>query len=201
MRIECIHTGPFGVNTYLLYNDGEPGMLVIDPAGEAEEIARRAREYGKEISHIILTHGHFDHILAVDDIRAMADGKVYIHHEDAPMIGDAVMNQSVRFTGAFTTRADILLEGGETLHIAGEDIEILHTPGHSRGSISLRLGDDMIISGDTLFQRNVGRVDLPGGSMDDLRDSLRLLSELPRALRVYPGHGEPTTIGEEFHGE
>lgn len=183
-------------NAYLLAADADGPVVLVDPGADAEairaEVIRLRGQY--DIAGIVLTHGHFDHIGAVDELRG--DAPVYIHGEDAPMLTAAGGNLSTLTGMPFAVRpADAHLEEGG-LTLGGTTFEVLHTPGHTRGSCCL-LSDGVLISGDTLFARGYGRTDLPGGDMDALKESLRRLLKLPPETRIYPGHGDHSTIAIE----
>lgn len=185
--------GPLAANAYVVYEAGRDDAFAIDPGAEPDTI--RAMLDGRTLSGIVLTHGHADHIGAVRALRG-PDTPVYIHSLDAAYPTDPALSLATMVgTQSSQGAPDVLLEAGVT-EIAGVALEILHTPGHTPGSISLRCGDDLF-SGDTLFCRGFGRVDLPGGSMEDMRRSLRALLSLPGNLRVHPGHGPSTTIEAE----
>lgn len=185
--------GTLQANAYVLYQPERDDALVIDPGAEPEII--HAMLDGRRLSGIVLTHGHFDHIGAVSSLRS-ADAPVYIHRADADMLTRPDLNlaylmQQTSDCGA----ADVLLEEGD-ITISGIRFQVLHTPGHTPGSICLRCGMDLF-TGDTLFCRGYGRTDLPGGNAQQIRQSIRRLLSLDPGLRVHPGHGPSTTISAE----
>lgn len=188
---------PYGSNCWLITVGTQ--AAVIDPSAPTSTILRAMREAGCHLDTILLTHGHFDHILSVDALRQALPGvPVCVHSADAAMLTDGVQNASSLFFGQADTYspADRLLRNGEVIRLGDASLTVLHTPGHSPGSVCfLSDADGLLFTGDTLFSDNVGRCDLPGGSYSALRHSLRSLSTLPRSLRIYPGHGSPASLG------
>ncbi|MDP4092876.1 MAG: MBL fold metallo-hydrolase [Bacillota bacterium] len=196
MVFKCLSTGMFGSNTYII---GEKGKgVVIDAGAGADEIISVAEKNKLELTHVILTHGHIDHICNVDELRNKTGVSVAVHKEDAECLTDHILNGSSFFIGSKAFKpADILLNDGETLVAGNLEFEIIHTPGHTRGGICIKTGD-MVFTGDTLFRLSIGRTDLPGGSMEEILSSIQnKLFNLNENLKVYPGHGEPSTIGFE----
>ena len=188
MKITCLSVAPIGTCCYLLLPEGSDQCLIIDPGGEAERI-RRAAE-GRTIAAILLTHGHFDHIGAVRDLME-AGTRLAIHPLDEPMLSDPELNAGrpmMDLTVTAPTPTD-RVRGGETFTAAGLTLEVLHTPGHTPGSVCYRIGQDLF-TGDTLFHHGWGRTDLPGGNEADLFASLRSLMPLARTLTVHPGHDD-----------
>lgn len=196
--IEGIVTPGMGVNCYLLSCPETKKAILIDPGAGSKVIANWIKEKEILVSSILLTHGHYDHIGAVEDLRELLGVKVAIHKDDAEMLIDPFKNLS-RFMGQnmVLSPAEILLEDNQVLDLGNLTLTVLHTPGHTPGSICL-LTDDGLISGDTLFNGSVGRTDFPGGSMKKLLKSIhQKLMVLDDDVKVYPGHESPTTIGRE----
>ena len=186
MKIEKIVCGAYAENAYCI--DGE---LLIDPGDDLPTLARLAGG----IKAILLTHGHFDHMLAAEELQKRTGVPVYVHPLDAPMLSDASLS-------AYNPEVSSLPQPGHIACTAYPDslfgFRVLLTPGHTPGSVCLyHEGEKVLFSGDTLFRAGFGRTDLAGGSMHQLLSSLRTLLALPRDVRVYPGHGESTTIDEE----
>lgn len=196
METVRLKTGVLGVNTYLVFDNGS-GAFVVDPGGDAQKIRQAAAERGRKIQAVLLTHGHFDHIGALQELQR--DGaKVYVHTADAPMLLDDEASLGAQF--GYSTepcRADHLLSGGEELSLCGITIRVIATPGHTPGGVCYLAGD-VIFSGDTLFCGSVGRTDFSAGDHAQLICSIKnKLFTLPEHLRVLPGHGEETTIEDE----
>lgn len=194
MKILPIAPYSFGANTYAIISDGH--ALVIDPSVTVGAITSAVAEEGAVIDAIVLTHGHFDHIVAIDTLREATGVPVYIHEDDAEMLTDGTKNAFLTFFGRDRVYkpADKLLHDGDILKLGSSEIKVIHTPGHSKGSICL-LCDGFIITGDTLFADTVGRCDLWGGSNAELAASLTRLRELDPSLMIYAGHGAPERLG------
>ena len=185
-----IHTLPLGLyqtNCYIVHNEGSRRCIVIDPGYEANTILNRTALLGLEIEAILLTHGHFDHVGAVRQIAADTDCQVYLHENELSLPA-AMTDGPLYYT-------DLYSHDG-TLSIADLPIKVLHTPGHTPGSVCLLIGDAMF-SGDTLFAGSMGRCDFPGSNIFDMRKSLRKLRDLPGDYRVLPGHAEDSTLDFE----
>jgi glyoxylase-like metal-dependent hydrolase (beta-lactamase superfamily II) len=195
MIMKRLGTGMLGSNCYILGERGEG--VVIDPGVDCREILDVAAQEGLAIRLILMTHAHVDHILSADELRDRTGARVAVHKADARSLGNTLLNGSGLFGMKNTFRdADILLEDGQVAEAGGMRLEILHTPGHTPGSICIRAGD-MLFSGDTLFRMSIGRTDLGNGDYDDMMASLKKLMLLEDDLKVYPGHGTGTTIGYE----
>ncbi len=183
MRIHIIATGELQENCYVLYLEDRQDAVVIDPGDDAEDI-KRALE-NRQAAAVLLTHGHHDHTGA---LHAFKDRPIYIHQKDEPL-----MKASRFMAGAYQVQLERrpdptdFVEDGQILKLAGITFQVLHTPGHTPGSVCYRTGDD-IFTGDTLFDGDFGRTDLPGGSMQQMRESLRMLLGL-HGCHAYPGHG------------
>ncbi len=192
MRILNLFPGSYGSNCYLLESDGH--AVVVDPSASASSILRRVEADGCTLDAILLTHGHFDHIMSIDTLRnAVPNLPIYIHKEDAPMLTDGDKNAFAFFFGQERVwrGADRFLSDGDTIFVGTESLRVIHTPGHSPGSVCyLCESDAFIITGDTVFADGVGRWDLWGGDLDILRVSIVSLLRLNSQLTIYPGHGE-----------
>ncbi len=200
MIVESLVLGPVMTNTYLLYNPDEKHGVVIDPGMEPSPLLSRIREKELEIEAILLTHAHFDHIGGVREVRALTNAPVYVHELEADWLRDPRKNGSALFPGMPLINceaADYQLQGGEQLSLLGHNWQVVHTPGHSPGSITYVL-ESVIFCGDVLFKDSIGRTDLPGGDHDTLIRTLHdCILELPEDTRVLCGHGPETTIGRE----
>jgi len=198
MEIACLSVGPIGTNCYILHENKE--ALIIDPGGDAEEIMDFIQNHALIPQAILLTHAHFDHIGAVDELRSAFDIEVYIHEQESAWLTDSYLNGSKGLMGMEVTAkpADHFLKS-EHMKIASFSFKVFHTPGHSPGSVSFLFREaSFIVSGDVLFQQGIGRTDLAGGNIETLESSIRnVLYSFHDDLIVYPGHGPDTTIGEE----
>lgn len=196
--IEGRPVGVMGANCYLVYCLKTKKAAVIDPGAEGKKIYRWVLEKELKVEYILLTHGHADHIGAVDELKELLGAKVGIHAADADMLTDERQNLSSYFAPVIKMQpADLLLHDGQELKVGDEKITVLTTPGHSRGSVAF-FTTDGVISGDTLFAGSIGRTDFPGGSLEQLLQGVeQKLLVLPDDTPVYPGHGEATTIGTE----
>lgn len=198
MTIECIPNGLVQSNVYIVADNGEG--VVIDCGCPPEKVLEIANTRNIKLKHLILTHGHFDHIYYIDRLRELVDIKVHIHEKDADCLSDPFLNGLANFPvqGSFTFNpADSLLKDGDIIECSGLSFRIIHTPGHTKGSISILAGN-ALFTGDTLFNASIGRTDFPGGSTDEIIRSIKgKLYTLPDDTDVYPGHGITTTIGYE----
>ena len=176
MRVHCLEVGDLLTNCYFISSDKE--LLVVDPGANPEKIIKALEETGKKIKKIILTHYHFDHNQAAEEIRKRFNSAILIHTDDRDFLkeGGIVADRSVK--------------DKDEIEINGKILKVIHTPGHTEGSICL-LGENFIITGDTLFENGYGRTDLPGGSPDKMKKSLeRLRRKIKPGMHLYPGHGE-----------
>lgn len=199
MILETLVLGPLQTNCYILGCPASGDGLVIDPGAEAGRVEAVLKKHGLKLGKIILTHGHADHIGACGELKQSTGAKILVHREDAALLTDPHLNLTA-YTGfpcAFP-QADVLLDDGDVVELgAATTLTVLHTPGHTRGSICL-LGPNRLFSGDTLFAGSVGRTDFPGGSFKELLNSLKeRILPLADDVLVYPGHGPSSTIGFE----
>ena len=200
MKIETLVLGSVRTNCYLLINEGTRETLVVDPADRVDVIARKIVDEDLTLKAILLTHGHGDHILAVNDLKKQFGVKVYAAKAEEPLLLNPEQNLSQALFGiAVTVKPDILLEDGQEFEAAGIRLRMIHTPGHTPGGCCYYQADEKVLfSGDTLFCGSIGRTDFPGGSLSELIRSVKeKLLILPEDVKVYPGHEELTTIGHE----
>ncbi len=197
MEIRKFEDRWMGENTYVVTFDGCKDSFVIDPAMVYKDVEKYIRENELNVKYIILTHSHSDHIADVKKLQKLTDAKIVAHEEERDLLTDADKNLSKNFLyGAMEFEADTYVSEKDTMEICGEKITFMHTPGHTKGGMCVRVGMDMF-TGDTLFAGEVGRTDLYSGNYDELLNSLKRLSELEHDLRVHPGHGPSSTIGDE----
>lgn len=198
-RLETLVLGPLQTNTYIIYNNISKEAIVVDPAAEAEKIIKYLKEHDLVCSAIMLTHGHFDHILGVKDLKEATGADIYAHEEEINLLENPNLNASFQVGQAYTVSVDVPLKDGQILDLIGQKIKVLHTPGHTAGGVCYLFQDEnVLLSGDTLFQASIGRSDFPTGNGRVLIDSIRTkLMVLYENIEVYPGHGNPTSIGYE----
>jgi hydroxyacylglutathione hydrolase len=192
--------GPVAENSYLFRRDGSDRALIVDPGDEADKLLGAIDALGVTLEGILLTHTHFDHVGAVAPVANATGAEVWVPEKEAFVLAD--INSFVPWPGfgPFESYdAEHTLAGGERLELAGFEIDVLLTPGHSPGHVTFSIPDEeAVFSGDVLFQGSVGRTDLPGGDWGTLLESLRtLVDALPAATAVYPGHMGITSLGAE----
>jgi len=189
-------------NCYIIGCEETKEGIVVDPGAEGQRILKKVEELGLKINKIVLTHGHIDHIGALAEVREATGAKVLIHADDAAQLTDSSQNLSAFVGQKLSVKAaDQLLQDGDKIQFGNCTLEVIHTPGHTRGGISLKGEPDILITGDTLFTGSVGRSDFPGGSHSQLISSIKnKLLKFPPETKVYPGHGPSSTIEDEMTG-
>lgn len=192
MKIKCLAVPPYGTNCYVLEDGGQ--AAVIDPGGAAAKLLEAVKDL--EVRCILLTHGHYDHTGAVAELaEALPEAVIYIHRNDYPDAPSRLFPLSGQVL-AGECRAPVFYDEGDTLTLGERTITVLHTPGHSEGSVTLRCGD-VLFCGDTLFAGSCGRTDFEGGSVEKILASLKRLGELEGDLQVLPGHMDFSTLDQE----
>lgn len=193
-----LEVGNLGTNCYIIYCEDSKQAAVIDPGGNQADILAIIEREKLQVEYIINTHGHVDHIMANHAIKQVTGAPILIHTDDAQMLTNAQNNLSA-FVGTAVTSppADKLLKHNDQIQVGNINLEVLHTPGHTPGGICLKSGNT-VFSGDTLFSESIGRTDFPGGSYEQLLNSIKEnLLVLPDDVVILPGHGPDTTIGWE----
>jgi glyoxylase-like metal-dependent hydrolase (beta-lactamase superfamily II) len=199
MDVRMLTVGAIAENCFLLRNEETDQALIVDPGDEAERILRPVQELGLSVEAILVTHCHFDHIGAVAPVARETGAPVYCPKIEVPLLADIMSWVPGPFGPFESYEADETVEGGETLELAGFELDVIFTPGHSPGHVTYSVrNEEAIFSGDVLFQGSVGRVDLPGGDWETLLGSIRtLVDSHPPETRVHPGHMGLTTLGAE----
>jgi hydroxyacylglutathione hydrolase len=200
MDVRMFTVGLVQENCFLLRRDDSESALIVDPGEEAPRILAAVEELGVNVEAILVTHCHFDHIGAVAPVAEATGAPVYVSEIERPVLADIMSYVPFPGFGPYESyEADHTLKGGEKLELAGFEIDVLFTPGHSPGHLTYSIPSERaIFSGDVLFQGSVGRVDLPGGDWDTLLSSIEtLVQTLPEETSVYPGHMGITTLGAE----
>lgn len=206
LNITSLTVGVVSTNCYIAVDTSTREAAIIDPGDKAEAILERIRAEGCAVRYIFLTHGHFDHILALEEVRGATGAKCVIHEADASFLREPGLSSPFGRVMVKTATADILARDGETFPLGAYAFEVLHTPGHTPGSMCLRVltpdGEcggmaGVLFTGDTLFEDDCGRCDLPGGDYGAMLASLRRLAALEGDYDVYPGHDISTTLSRE----
>lgn len=199
MILETIPVGPLSVNCYLFGDESAGRVIVIDPGAETERVLEAIEASGCRLEAIVATHGHFDHVSGIAEVKRAHPEAPFLAHQDDLFLLESNADRAGRwgFEVEDCPPADRYLADGDMVGVGDLELRVIHTPGHSPGGICLA-GDRIVFAGDTLFQGSVGRTDVPGGDQEQLVRSIReRLYVLPCATRVYPGHGPATTIGDE----
>lgn len=199
LKIGKIVMGSVQTNCYFLYQEDEKKIIVVDPADRGEYLYNAFKEAGLEVAAILLTHAHFDHIWGCNQLRELAGVQVFAFEDEKDLCESAKLNVSEDVGRPYTAMVDWYLKDGETVTIEGMEFKVIWTPGHTQGSCCYYFEkDNILISGDTLFEGSVGRSDLPTGDGKLLLCSLKeRLMILPDETLVFPGHGNSTTIADE----
>ncbi len=197
MKIMRKRVGMIGTNCYLVTGEGGRAVL-IDPGEDAKGIYKWLSGEGAELQYIFLTHGHFDHVLAAPELKGLTGAKIVMHEEDRAGLSERgpIPARLFRPSG---TEADVFARDGDVIECGGISFQFLHTPGHSRGGLTI-LADGALFTGDTLFAGDCGRCDLEGGDYRAMLRSLKRIYELPGDFDVYPGHGSFSKLSREREG-
>jgi glyoxylase-like metal-dependent hydrolase (beta-lactamase superfamily II) len=198
MKVETVVVGALETNCYLVYCEKTLECAVVDPGADPEKIFRAIADKNLKPVTLINTHGHVDHIGANKDIKDRFDVPLLIHEADVPLLQNALLSEiAFLLCAQASPDPDSFLREGDEIRFGESRLQVLHTPGHSPGSVSLK-GEGLLLSGDTLFCGGVGRTDLPGGSWDELVRSIQeRIFTLDGQTRVYPGHGPSTSVDQE----
>lgn len=199
IKIGRMVLGACQTNCYFLYREGSNECIFVDPADQGGNIFKALEKNGFTVAGILLTHGHFDHIWGARELRERSGARLYALDAEQELLLDAGKNVSAQAGRPYTVEPDVYVKDGEELTLAGMTCQVIATPGHTAGGCCYWFEEaGFLISGDTLFQESVGRTDFPTGSMSSLVRSVKeKLFVLPDETKVYPGHGESTSIGHE----
>lgn len=199
MKIYKYSVGAMGTNSYLIIDEDSMQGALVDPGDNADKLLNAIESKNCDLKYVILTHVHFDHILALNEVMERTGASLLVHSDDADALKDDNVNLLSRFSAVKMVfpEPDRLLCDGDIIDLGNEKIKVLHTPGHTKGSICLICNND-IISGDTLFRECIGRYDFPGGDFNVIMTSLKKIVSLNLNGRIYPGHGMSTTLQHEL---
>lgn len=199
LKIGRLMLGICQTNCYFVYQEGSTDVIFFDPADKGDYIYEKLQEKGLNVKGILLTHGHFDHIWGTNKLRELSGAPIYAYEAEKVLCEDAITNVSDQVGRPYTVVPDYYVKDGEKITIAGMTCKVIATPGHTVGSCCYYFEEaGMLIAGDTLFQESVGRTDLATGSMSAIIHSVKdKLFLLPDETKVYPGHGDVTSIGHE----
>ncbi len=202
MRIVKVPSVGYESNCWLVIDDDSGEFAMVDPSASPENIDQKIKvlqlDSGK-CKFALLTHGHFDHIYSADYVRDKYGCDLCVHKNDADFLTDSYKNANRIFFGEdlLLKPADKILEDGDTLRLGNLEMSVIHTPGHTEGCVCY-LVENSLLCGDTIFDMSVGRTDLPGGSTETILESLKKIKSMPGDIRLYPGHGETTTINKQI---
>ena len=196
--IEIVNVGMIGTNCYIIYDNDKKEAIIIDAGDQASKIIRKIEELGVKVVAILLTHGHFDHILAVNDVATQYNVPVYAGASEERLLTDEQLNGSAYYRRNAIVDTYELLDDGSNVCIGGINVKVIFTPGHTEGSVCYYIEEAKVLfTGDTLFRESIGRTDMATGDDKLIIQSLNNLMKLSDDIVVYPGHSEETTIGYE----
>ena len=197
MKIEKIVEPYFGENMYILIDEETKKCAVVDPGGASDKILNYIRANALQLQYIILTHGHGDHIGAVNKIKSQTNVKVIAHNDEKELLNDNRKNLSYSMhCGPQELNADVYVNDKDKLELGNLKLSFIHTPGHTKGSMCIRVNDDMF-TGDTLFAGSIGRTDFYSGDYKQIEKSLKKLAKFENKVKIHPGHGPSSTLGIE----
>lgn len=196
MDIRNFAVGPVSAECYIVRDEITNTAFMVDPGDDAEYLLKKLGQ--AKLEYVILTHGHFDHVMAADEILKKSGAKLVVCDKEVPALTDPELGGFNSFGVAkfVPLCADVVVSDGDELDFAGKKLEFMNTPGHTKGSMCIKMGD-VIFTGDTLFAGTCGRCDLPSGDYREMLDSLKRLAELEGDFIIYPGHGEPSKLSIE----
>ena len=200
LMVENMVLGRLENNCYYLHKEGEKETIMVDPSTKADHIYETLKEKGLEVKAIFITHGHFDHMMATNELKELfGDVTIYAGRKETILLEDPKMNHSVLIGKPYVIKADVLVKDDDEISVGSMKCKVIETPGHSIGGVCFYFEEDgVLISGDTLFFESVGRTDFPTGSHVELISSIKKkLLSLPDETTVCPGHNEQTTIAHE----
>lgn len=199
LKIGRMTVGMYGTNCYLVYREGGEQVIIIDPPDAGAKIYDKVKALGFETFHILLTHGHFDHIMGTNELKECAGAKVYAMDSDPRVCEDTRLNVSAQIGHPYVVKADEYFHGDTTFTLGDVEIKVFATPGHTADSCCYYFEEaGFMVCGDTIFEESVGRTDLPTGSGSQLDKSVReKIFTLPDSTVLYPGHGDSTTVEHE----
>lgn len=198
MKIENIVVGPLQVNCYLIYDEESRDALAVDPGSDPQRILKAIHSLGLSITHIVCTHGHFDHVGAVASIKGKTGARMFINKEDLDIYANAPAQAAFwDYEVEPQPPPDGFAGEGDEFTVGKSILRVMHTPGHSPGGICL-FSEGVVLTGDTVFAGSVGRTDFPGGSHDELRQSFKRIMALPPETVIFPGHGPASSVGDEI---
>lgn len=198
MNILRIPAGIYAANCYIIYSENTREGIIVDPGGDVNDLLKNVEENNITLKYIVLTHGHGDHIGGVQELKDKLNIPLLVHEDDLELLEDASKNlSSIMAMGSVELNAERLLKDGDIIEFGVLKAEVLHTPGHTKGGICLKINGHLL-SGDTLFKGSIGRSDLLGGDYKTLINSIKdKILVLPDDTIVLSGHGQPTTVGKE----
>lgn len=198
MKILTFVLGSVRTNAFICIDPDSSKCVVIDPGCDGDGIYKKIAERNLNLEYILLTHGHFDHIMAAKLIKERTGAKIAIHYHDNEMLLDPMLSYALQFAGSNYTcgNADLLLKDGDRISCGSMTFDVMHTPGHTKGSCVF-IAQDSLFTGDTLFAGDVGRTDLHGGNEAILQNSLKRIFSLGKDYRIYPGHGNFSRLSKE----